>query len=165
MIVLGIDPACGHTGYAVIESGADSSDLTCIDSGVISPPRKTGYPLNFVYIFNSTKRLLDEYSPDSMAIEDVFFAKSVKAALRLGELRGILLLTGLLSNIPVHLYAPLQIRKTVIGNGGVKKAQVKKVIELLLGLEEEISSYDISDAMATAICHISHCKSKINRKI
>ena len=98
--------------------------------------------------------IMDRYHPQEMAIEDVFFAKNVKSALKIGHARGAVLIAAVQSNVKIFEYTPLEIKQSVVGYGRATKEQVQAMVQVILKLETQ-TKYDTSDALATAICHLN----------
>ena len=88
-----------------------------------------------------------------MAIEDIFYARNVRSALRLGHARGVALLAACEANLPIAEYAPAEIKRAVVGYGRAEKSQVQQMVKLLLGLDEAPAPHDAADALAVAISH------------
>ena len=90
-----------------------------------------------------------------MAVEDIFYGKNVQSLIKLGHIRGVTLLAGAQQGISVHEYAPLEIKKAVVGYGRAEKSQVQAMVKAILQLRETPTA-DAADALAVAICH-AHC--------
>ena len=95
-----------------------------------------------------------EHRPDCVAVENIFFARNVRSALKLGHARGIALLAASQSCLPVVEYSPAEIKRSVVGYGRAEKQQVQGMMKLLLGLDAVPSPHDVADALAVAICHV-----------
>ena len=151
MLILGLDPGSERAGYGLIE--ARSGTLRCVDQGLLRPP--PGLPLleRLPHLAAAVEHLIDRARPDAVAAEDLFVARNSRVALQLGHVRGAMLLPLLRAGIPVHEYAPRQVKKTVTGYGAAEKEQVRKMVSLLLGYPERSLPLDASDALAIAICH------------
>ena len=120
-------------------------------SGVIRLP--TGdLPARLKVIFENVSELIGEYQPVEMAIEDVFFARDPRAALKLGQARGAAIVAGVAVELPVAEYSAKTVKQAVVGNGGAKKDQVQQMIMRLLKLPAPPQE-DAADALAVAICH------------
>ncbi len=98
--------------------------------------------------------IMARYKPQEMAIEDVFFAKNVKSALKIGHARGAVLIAAVQSGVKIFEYTPLEIKQSVVGYGRATKEQVRSMVRVILKLETKLN-LDTSDALATAICHIN----------
>ena len=99
--------------------------------------------------------LLAEHRPDCVAIENVFHAKNVRSALKLGHARGVALLAACQAGMAVAEYSPAEIKRAVVGFGRAEKHQVGAMIKLLLGLDAVPAPHDAADALAVAICHVN----------
>ena len=156
MILLGIDPGFGITGYGLIEAG-DRQDPSLVEAGVIRSNKENTLSERLREIHDRLKELLSEFKPSSLAIEDVFSAGAFpKSAILIGHVRGIVLLCAAQSGIPVSSYYPLQVKKALLGNGNATKAQVQRMVQSALGLDQPIRPDDCSDALAIALCHSGH---------
>jgi crossover junction endodeoxyribonuclease RuvC len=108
--------------------------------------------------------LIVRHKPEVVAVEDLFHAKNARSALKLGHVRGIVLLAASQAGVPVAEYTPTQVKRAVVGYGRAGKHQVQEMVTLLLGLEERPSPLDVSDALAVAICH-AHLQGAIQNEI
>ena len=97
--------------------------------------------------------IIDEFSPDALSIEELFFNQNVKTALHVAQARGIVLLVGYRNNIPTYEYTPLQVKQAVVGYGRAEKKQVQLMVQRILNLEKIPKLDDTTDAMAIAMCH------------
>lgn len=156
--ILGIDPGLLHTGYGIIQtSGTKFKHLT---HGVIKTDSNNSHGKRLEGIYDSLKRLIQKYKPDEAGIETLYFAKNVKSAIPVSEARGVIILCLQKNKIYFAEYTPLVIKQTLIGNGRAEKSQVKEMIKIIFGLKELIKEDHAADALATAFCHSSHCKTK-----
>lgn len=152
MLVLGVDPGSLVTGYGLVEK--KNNRLTCIHSGTISSSSDTPFYVRIHKIFQSMVEIMNHYRPKEMAIEDVFFAKNVKSALKIGHARGAVLIAAVQCGIKIFEYTPLEIKKSVVGYGRATKEQVRAMAQVILNLKDK-PGLDTSDALATAICHLN----------
>jgi crossover junction endodeoxyribonuclease RuvC len=154
--VLGVDPAAvGPTGYGVIESDGRKSRMLHYGALVVSSKRRgesAGAALQDVHDLLS--RLIQEYAPDALAVEAVFASLNVRTALRLAEVRGVVLLTAAQHNVAVHSYSPREVKCSVAGYGHADKRQVQQMVQALLTLQEVPEPSDAADALAVALCHL-----------
>ncbi len=154
MRIFGIDPGSERTGYGCID--ADGSRQRLVACGAITAPASAEFPERLLAIHEGLRALIAEHHPDCVAIEDVFHARNVRSALKLGHARGVALLAATQAGVPVTAYSPAEVKRAVVGYGRAEKHQVQQMVCLLLGLTETPTPYDASDALAIAICHL-HC--------
>lgn len=148
-IILGIDPGSVKTGFGLIH--CDGNKHRYLSSGVIRLP--TGpLPARLKVIFDCISTLIDEHSPDEVAVEEVFMAKSAGSALKLGQARGAAVAACVSRNLPVAEYTARQIKKSVVGTGAASKEQVQHMVKTLLTLPAAPQE-DAADALAAALCH------------
>ena len=161
MRIFGIDPGSERTGYGCIESSGSRHRL--IVCGSLSAPARATFPEKLQAIHAGLKDLLRQHSPECVAIEDIFYAKNVRSALKLGHARGVALLAASEAGMPVIEYSPAEIKRAVVGYGRAEKPQVQEMIRLLLGLERSPSPHDVADALAVAVCHLHTASSHLAR--
>lgn len=150
MRILGIDPGTGITGYGIID--VEGNRLRHVDNGIIKTKATDPLPLRLKAIYDGLTRVLGEFSPQSVAVEQVFLAKNPRAALTLGHSRGTAVLAAVNLGLDVQEYTALQVKSAVVGYGHAAKQQVQQMVKTLLNLPE-IAQEDASDALAVAICH------------
>ena len=151
MRIFGIDPGSQCTGYGCVDT--DGSRCRVVVCGAITIPARTSFSDKLMCIYDELALLLARHRPACVAVEDVFFARNARSALKLGHVRGVALLAASKAGLPVAEYAPAEVKRAVVGYGRADKRQVQQMIALLLGLEEAPSPYDVSDALAIAVCH------------
>ncbi len=151
MRILGIDPGIGRTGWGVIEFG--NARFTVKNYGCIETKPNSEIPGRLYAIFDEMTNIINEYKPEVMAIEELFFNKNVKTALTVGQARGVIILTSSQHQIPLAIYTPLQVKIALTGYGRAEKQQVGKMVKTLLGLTEIPKPDDTADALAIAITH------------
>jgi crossover junction endodeoxyribonuclease RuvC len=151
VIVLGIDPGVANTGYGVVAQ--QRGRMVALDGGVIEtvPGRDAGARLAVIY--DRVGALLDEYRPDALALEDLYFGTNVRSAFAVGQARGVVMLAAGQRAIPCASYTPQQVKGAVCGSGRAAKDQVQRMVQTLLGLEELPRPDHAADALAVAICH------------
>ena len=152
MIIFGIDPGSERTGYGCVET--DGRRHRLVVCGAISAPAHTAFPERLQTIHAGLVTLLAECRPDCVAIENIFHARNVRSALRLGHARGVALLAASGAGVPIVEYTPAEIKRAVVGFGRAEKHQVGQMVKLLLGLDAAPAPHDAADAIAVAICHI-----------
>ena len=151
MIILGVDPGSERTGFGCIETSGSRHRV--IDCGALSAPPRATFPEKLLAIHHGLADLLVRHQPETVAIEDLFYAKNARSALRLGHVRGVLMLAASEAGVPVSEYSPTEVKRAVVGYGRAEKHQVREMVTLLLGMAEPPSPLDVSDALAVAICH------------
>ncbi|MBW1715821.1 MAG: crossover junction endodeoxyribonuclease RuvC [Deltaproteobacteria bacterium] len=150
MLVLGVDPGSLVTGYGLVKK--ELGALGYVTGGRISFPHPWPFHQRVHKIFTSLVEIIETYHPEEMSIEDIFFAKNVKSALKIGHVRGAALVAAVQCGVKVFEYTPLQIKQSVVGYGRATKEQVRAMVKLLLKLDTHLS-LDTADALAVAICH------------
>ena len=151
MRVMGIDPGTRIVGYGVID--ALGSQLLPVAFGAIRVRANQDYPLRLKDIFENLTRIVQEHQPDEVAIEEAFYGKSVSAALRMGEGRGVAIASVAVQGRPLFQYSPAEVKKSVVGSGRAHKTQIQEMVRVLLGLPDPPHPEDAADALAIAICH------------
>lgn len=155
MRVLGIDPGSTVTGYGVVE--ARGSGVALVASGTIEAPRRDPLPQRLKRIHDSLLDVIDQWAPDQMAVEGLFFAQNPRTTLALGQTRGVVLLGAAAAELPVFEYSPMEVKQAVVGFGRATKEQVQEMVRRLLGLRSPVSA-DASDALGVALCHLHACR-------
>lgn len=151
--MLGIDPAAaGATGYAVVET--DGRECRALHFGAWRPARGASPAGRLKDIHKLVAGLVAEFAPEAVAVESAFAALNVRSALQLAEVRGVVLLAAAEGNIPVHSYAPRQVKASVTGYGQASKEQMQEMVRSQLSLAQRPQPADAADAMAVALCHI-----------
>jgi crossover junction endodeoxyribonuclease RuvC len=148
--VLGIDPGSLVTGFGVVEK--NRYDLVHITHGEIKAQPKGSLPAFLVVIYERLKAIIAETKPEAMAVEEVFYGKNVKSLIKQGQARGVAILAGSHSGIPVFEYSPLAVKQAVVGYGRAEKSQVQQMVKAILSLSA-LPPEDAADALAVAICH------------
>ena len=151
MIIVGIDPGTATTGYGVLDKQGDRLRfLTC---GVFSTAASLPAPARLKLIYDAFNALLDEYRPDSLATERLFFTNNVTTGIPVGRALGVILLAAEQRGLPWAEYTPTQVKSAVVGAGRADKKQVQFMVTRLLLLTETPKPDDAADALAIAICH------------
>ena len=148
--IIGIDPGLRRTGWGVIES--DGHRLVYVASGTVTSDAKAELAHRLVALFEGLSQVLGTWQPEEAAVENTFVNKDASATLKLGQARGIALLTPALANLDVAEYAPNMVKKTVVGAGHAGKEQIRDMIGHLLP-KARPQTEDEADALAIAICH------------
>jgi len=150
--VLGVDPAlAGATGYGIIEFVGSTPRL--VRFGSFKLPARATLAARLYEIHSRISQLVAEFTPDAVAVESVFTALNVKTALKLAEVRGVVLLAAAQASIPAHSYSPREVKSSVAGYGAATKQQMQQMVSSALGLSEIPEPADAADALAVALCH------------
>jgi|TARA_Y100000310_G_scaffold345590_1_gene466995 crossover junction endodeoxyribonuclease RuvC len=157
-LILGIDPGSRVTGYGIVK--ADDSGAKYITSGCIRTSDQSSLPEKLDEIFNGVSEIIESYSPQELAIEQVFMAKSAASALKLGQARGVAILAATQLGLVVTEYAAKKVKQAVVGTGAATKQQMQHMVRVLLNLDAA-PQQDAADALAIAICHINTQQSLI----
>jgi crossover junction endodeoxyribonuclease RuvC len=152
MRVLGIDCGSQTTGFGIIDS--DDQRHCLVAAGAIRLSPKQTFSQRLLKIHDQMDQLILRYSPSVLAVEDQFYLSNFKSVLKLGQVKGVVLLTAAKAGIPVAEYSPLEVKSAVTGYGRAEKAQVQAMVRKLLRLPELPQPFDTSDALALAICHL-----------
>ncbi|HJL16343.1 MAG TPA: crossover junction endodeoxyribonuclease RuvC [Sandaracinaceae bacterium LLY-WYZ-13_1] len=152
MRVLGIDPGSRKTGWGVAEGRRGGA--RGVAAGVIR--LKPGAPLadRLEIVYDAIDALIEEHRPQAMAVEDVFYAKYPNAAIKLGHVRGVVLLVAAKRGLALAEYSPALVKRTVSGRGAADKKQMGRIVGAMLGFDEPLAE-DASDALAVALTHLS----------
>ncbi|MFW6271032.1 MAG: crossover junction endodeoxyribonuclease RuvC [Bacillota bacterium] len=151
MLILGVDPGLATAGYALIEIKGNNYSL--VDYGTITTDSDKEDVERLMIIHEELGDIINQYQPEQMAVEELFFNRNVKTAIRVGQARGVIMLCGSEANLEVGEYTPLQVKQAVVGYGRARKKQVQKMVKAMLSLEEIPRPDDAADACAVAICH------------
>ena len=160
MIVLGIDPGSRVTGYSLVTKKAGRFQL--IEAGVIQTDTKKTVPERLLEIHTGLQEIINQYKPEAVGIETVFYHHSSEAIVRLGQARGVALLACAQAGLDPEPYNPTTIKKSVGGHGKATKTEMVRLVSRLLGLSKDLKA-DAADATAIAITHLMY--SSFQRKL
>ena len=149
--MLGIDCGTERTGWGVISS--DGRSHRVVAHGVIRTSAREPLESRLREIAGALREIVQEHKPDAAAVEEVFYSQNVKTALKLAHVRGVALLAVAEASLALGEYSPLEVKTSVVGYGRAEKQQVGRMVRMLTGLEQEMETEDVSDALAVAICH------------
>lgn len=149
--VLGIDPGTLAVGWGIVERRGNK--LRAVGHGTLRANRKLPVDRRLAAIAAGLREVLAQHAPTEAAMEETFYGRDPRAAQRIGEGRGALLLVLAEAGLPVSGYANNVVKKAVTGVGRASKAQVQAMVARVLGLREEPGSSDAADALALAVCH------------
>lgn len=162
MRILGIDPGFAILGYGVVEMKANH--FTASGYGAVTTDVGMKMPDRLKHLYCMLMEMIQEYQPDVVSIEELFFNKNVKTALLVGQARGVAILACANSGLEIYEYTPLQIKQALVGYGRAEKKQVQYMVKTILNLSEIPKPDDTADALAAAICH-GHSANFQNRLI
>ena len=151
MLIMGIDPGIGITGYSFIEYLNDNFNI--ITSGSIQTDKNAAHPKRLLELKNDIDFLIKKYKPDCASIEQLFFFKNQKTIIPVAQARGVILLTLEENSIPIYEYTPLVVKQTITGHGRADKSMVKLMIKNFIKIEENVKLDDTIDSIALAVCH------------
>lgn len=150
MIIIGLDPGLGTTGWGII--AAQGNRLSHIANGQIATDTKAILADRLVTLDRALTDIILDYRPDCAAVEEVFVNANPQSTLKLGQARGVCLLAAARGGLPVAEYATRLVKKAVVGTGAAEKAQIQAMLKILLP-GAKLTGPDAADALAVAICH------------
>ena len=154
MRVLGIDPGSQTLGWGVVEGSG--LKYSVVDFGTVKSSPRESFSKRVLKMFEGIEIVIEKFQPDVLSVEEAFFATNVKVALKLGQVRGVVLLAGEKAGLEIAEYSPRLIKQTVVGYGNAEKHQVQEMVRILLRLKNKPEPHDAADALAIAICHFHH---------
>lgn len=152
MFVLGIDPGLTRCGYGCIEWSGPNK-VRAISAGVIKTDATVELPERLATLQQEIRSLIDEFSPQAVAIERVLFQVNVQTAMAVGHASGVVMAEAAASGCSVAQYSPNEIKLAVTGYGAADKQQVERMVRAQLNIEQELKPVDAADAIAVALCH------------
>lgn len=152
MRVMGIDPGSNCTGYGIVET--NQNRLEGVHWGSIKGKTKASFPERLKAIYDALTGVIEEFEPQIVAVEDLFFAVNAKSTIKLGQTRGVALLAAVNAGLTLAEYTPLEVKLSLVGYGRADKNQVRDMVTALLRLKSKPEPFDASDALAVAICHL-----------
>lgn len=153
MIVLGVDPGSLCTGYGLVDGGARVH--RAIVWGAIRSPSSASQPERLAGIYRNLREISQRFKPQLMAIEGVFYCKNAQSALKLGQVRGAVMMAALEEGLEVREFSPAEVKVAVTGYGRAEKAQVQTMVKTILGLPKLPEPHDAADALALALCALT----------
>ena len=154
MRVLGIDPGSETLGWGVVDGVGSKYSL--VGFGTVKSNTKQAFSKRLLNIYDAVADLMAVHSPDVLSVEDTFYAVNVGVALKLGQVRGLMLLLAEQRGLEIAEYAPRLVKQTVVGHGNAEKHQVGEMVKLLLRMKAVPTPHDAADALAIAITHYHH---------
>jgi crossover junction endodeoxyribonuclease RuvC len=154
MFVLGVDPGLSRCGYAVVEQKPSTTRARAI--GVLTTPTSSPLAARLAEIQAEIRSLLTEWTPEVLAVEQVFFQVNVRTAMGVGQASGVVMAEASARGVEVVQYTPNQVKQAVAGYGAAGKEQVQRMVQTLLSLDEIPRPADAADAAALALCHLAY---------
>ncbi len=152
MIAIGIDPGTATTGFGIVQYNNDS--FSCLDYGIITTNKEKTPASRLLTLNEKLSLIIKKYSPDFLAIENVYFFKNLKTVLPVSQAKGVIMFTAEKAKIPIYEFTPLEIKMTITGYGRADKKQVQEMVKLSLNLDKIPRPDDAADALGVAICGI-----------
>ena len=150
-IILGLDPGTNVMGYGLVRIAG--SKLSVLQFGVFQLAQYSSHELKLKKIFERVLGILNEFTPDEVALEAPFYGKNVQSMLKLGRAQGVAMAAALSCEIPITEYAPKKVKQSVTGNGNASKEQVARMLMSVLQIKDIPKMLDATDALAVAVCH------------
>lgn len=150
-IIMGIDPGTNFTGYGIVS--VEGKDISCVAMGYIELVKLKDPYQKLRHIFERVSGIIDEYSPDEVALESPFFGENVQSMLKLGRAQGVAMAAALTKGVPVFEYAPSKVKMVITGKGSATKEQVAALLGSILKIKSLPSNLDSTDGLAVAMCH------------
>ena len=154
MRVLGIDPGSETLGWGVVEGSGLKYNL--VDFGTVKSSPREKFSKRLLKIFDGVADVIWKFQPDTISIEEAFYAVNVNVAMKLGQVRGAVMLAGEKAGLEIAEYSPRLVKQTVVGYGNAEKHQVQEMVRVLLKLQKAPEPHDAADALALAVCHFHH---------
>lgn len=152
MIILGIDPGIATMGYGVVEKDRNGN-CRAVDYGVVVTPKEETLPVRLAMLEEGVNKIIDRFSPEEIALEELFFTKNITTGIAVAQARGVTLLACVKKCGKLFEYTPMQIKQALTGYGRADKKQMQQVVASLLRLKSIPRPDDAADALAIALCH------------
>lgn len=151
MRVLGIDPGYATIGYGVIDTNGNRHKT--VDYGVITTPKNENIAVRLAMIYDSMTEIINKFTPDEIAVEELFFVQNVTTGINVAHARGVILLASVHACGRLYEYTPLQIKQAMTGYGRAEKRQIQEMVKIYLNLPKIPRPDDAADALAIALTH------------
>lgn len=152
MIILGIDPGLATMGFGVVEKDRNGN-CTAVDYGVVLTPKEETLPVRLAILEEGVNKIIDKYSPEEIAFEELFFSKNITTGIAVAHARGVAMLSCVKRCGKLFEYTPMQIKQALTGYGKADKKQMQQVVASLLKLKNIPRPDDAADALGVALCH------------
>jgi crossover junction endodeoxyribonuclease RuvC len=154
MFVLGVDPGLSRCGYGLVARGEDSS-LRARAAGVLETDPQAELAQRLLVLHTELGSLLEEFRPDTVVVERVFFQVNAKTAMSVGQASGLALLAAAAAGAEVAQYTSNEVKQALVGYGAATKDQIQRMVAQVLGLGAVDGPPDVADALALAVCHLT----------
>lgn len=151
MRILGLDPGLAILGFGIIDT--NYSEFKLVDYGIINTEPDFSFDDRLKILYDDLIFLIDRYKPDEVAMEELFFAKNVKTAIKVAHARGVQILACKNSNLPIFEYTPMQVKQSITGYGRSEKREIQLMVKKFLNMSNIPKPDDAADALAISICH------------
>jgi len=158
MLIMGIDPGIGITGYGFVKY--ENEEFSLYRSGSIQTDKNAPHPKRLAELKEDIDFLIKKYKPDCASVEQLFFFKNQKTIIPVAQARGVILLVLEENKVPIYEYTPLVVKQTITGHGRADKHDVKMMIKNYIKLDENIKLDDTIDSVALAVCHAQNARFK-----
>ncbi len=149
--ILGIDPGIAIVGFGLVDKVG--SKITPVQYGSIQTEAHTPDEERLLHVYEGMLQLIDQYKPEAVAFEKLFFNRNVTTAMSVSQARGVLILAAAQRGLPIAEYTPMQVKQAIVGYGKAEKKQVQEMVRMYLRLQAVPKPDDVADALAVAICH------------
>ncbi|MFH1415734.1 MAG: crossover junction endodeoxyribonuclease RuvC [Elusimicrobiota bacterium] len=160
MKILGIDPGLAKIGWGIIET-SENKKTVIVEYGCLSTSKSESMACRLGHIYRGISEIINKFSPEEAAVEEIFFASNAKTAINVAQARGVIVVALGNSGIRVNGYTPLEIKQALVGYGRARKEQVQYMVQNFLDMDRIPSSDHAADALAAALCHESSRKLKV----
>ena len=151
--IIGFDPGLAIIGYGVLDID-DRGNKNVVDYGIITSPKEESFPVRLAIIYERVTKLIEQFKPDEIAAEELFFNTNITTGINVAHARGVLLLAAVHSCGKLFEYTPLQIKQAMTGYGRADKKQIQEMVRIYLNLPKIPRPDDAADALAVALTHI-----------
>lgn len=151
--IIGFDPGLAIIGYGVLDVD-DRGNKSVVDYGIITSPKEESFPVRLAIIYERVTKLIEQFKPDEIAVEELFFNTNITTGINVAHARGVLLLAAVHSCGKLYEYTPLQIKQAMTGYGRADKKQIQEMVRVYLKLAKIPRPDDAADALAVALTHI-----------
>lgn len=160
MIILGIDPGFGITGYGLIETNPQQVQFPrLLEAGILTTKKNNALSERLLEIHDHLLELFKEFTPQAMAMEEIFSVGAFpRSAIQIGNVHGVVQLAAAQNSVPISLYYPIQVKKALLGFGHGTKQQIQRMVQRTLQLAEVPKPDDVADALAVALCHANRLR-------